>query len=152
MAIARGYETADQNLKELKTHATEVNEKSEPVHKISSKKHPSTTSRSTTNSGVTCNRCGAAGHKATTCRFRDCVCHRCKKKGHLARVCRSSARTPQQGHRTRPTGSQPVRQVEEESDSDDYTHPVGLRSSGKIERGEYHLSRYKLNEVQNPLR
>ena len=54
-----------------------------------------------------------------------------KKKGHLAKVCRSKAQaqpTPQAKPRTRRTtsNSQPVRQVDEESDtdSDDYMQPI----------------------------
>ena len=153
LTIARGYETADQNLKEMKAPVTEVKVKSEPVHKMSSKRRPSTTTTttSTIESGVICHRCGAAGHKATTCRFRDRVCHRCKKKGHLARVCKSGAKTPQQGHRTRPTGSQPVRQIEEESDSDDYTHLVAAVQQGREGRVPPIKVQIKLDECCVPM-
>ena len=98
LKVAKGAETADKNLQEMKapsqeldstsssSHAT-VRVKSEPIQKINAKK------TSAKDSGVTCHRCGHPGHLATTCRFKDQVCHRCKKRGHLARVCRSKPET-----------------------------------------------------------
>ena len=93
VSVARGFETADKNLKEMHTSeptsssSAGVHIKTEPVHKVSGK------SASTSEGGarVTCHRCGKPGHLATVCRFRDSVCHKCKKKGHLARVCRSKS-------------------------------------------------------------
>ena len=59
------------------------------------------------------------------------MCHKCKRRGHLVKVYRSKAQaqpTPQGRPRTRrtATNSQPVRQVDEESDtdSDDSMQPI----------------------------
>jgi hypothetical protein len=96
LTIAKGAETADKNLKEMKAPAPELDSttssssakvKSEPVQKIHAKKKLSSTKGA--QGGVTCHRCGNPGHLATACRFKDKVCHKCKKRGHLARVCRS---------------------------------------------------------------
>ena len=137
LTIARSYESADRNMKELKAPSAEGKVKTEPVavHKMSGKRRITTTATSATptvtgESGVVCIRCGIAGHKAPTCRFRDRICNKCKKKGHLARVCRSKPPPPRNAsHR----GSQPVRQVEEDSDSgsDDYPYPVGTLREGR---------------------
>ena len=56
------------------------------------------------------------------CRFRDSVCHKCKKRGHLASVCRGKQQGSPSPH-GRPAkkvtpSAQPVRQVDEESDTD----------------------------------
>ena len=86
LTIARGYKTADKNLKEMK--APKV---SDSMHTISGRK-PTSTSES----GLVCHCCGTPGHKVNVCQFRDCVCHKCKRRGHLARVCLSkSALQPQ---------------------------------------------------------
>ena len=62
-------------------------------------------------------------------RFWDSVCHKCKKKGHLARVCRSKSQpqpTPQGRPKRATSNSQPVRQVDEgsDTDSDDSMQPI----------------------------
>ena len=135
LTIARGFETADKNLKEMKAPTAEpAKVKEEPVHKVFGKKRTAATAPTATGeSGVICHRCGIAGHKATTCRFRDRVCHKCKKKGHLARVCRSaSAKSAPSKKNASQAGSQPVRQVDEESDSssDDFAYAVGTVRQG----------------------
>ena len=133
LTIARGYETADKNLKEMK--APEVSAKTDSVHKISGRKPTSTGE-----SGIVCNCCGVPGHKANVCRFRDRVCHKCKRRGHLARVCRSKP-APHPRTKARRPNSQPVRQVGEVSDteSDDGSHTI--LKDGKV---AYHQSRYIL--------
>ena len=86
------------------------------MHKVFGKKRIAATAPTATGeSGVICHRCGIAGHKATTCRFRDHVCHKCKKKGHLVRVCRSASAksAPSKKNASQP-GSQLVRQVDVE--------------------------------------
>ena len=143
VSIAKGFETATKNLKEMQApgkaestsgSSTGVHVKSEPVHKVAGKR------ASTAEGGarVICHRCGKPGHLATVCRFRDSVCHKCKKKGHLARVCKSKSQ-PQpapQGKSTKRTTSQPVRQLDEEydSDTDDSMQPIltiGQRRDGR---------------------
>ena len=124
--IAKGAETADKNLKEMKAPVQEVDStssspasvkvKSEPVQKIHAKKKLS--SAKGAQGGVTCHRCGNPGHLATACRFKDKVCHKCKKRGHLARVCWSMPPPSLQGSQSRRPTSQPVRQVDEESEDD----------------------------------
>ena len=125
VSIAKGFEMATKNLKEMQApgkakstsgSSTGVHVKSEPVHKVAGKR------ASTAEGGaqVICHRCGKPGHLATVCRFRDSVCHKCKMKGRLAKVCTSKSR-PQpapQGKSTKRTTSQPVRQLDEEYDSD----------------------------------
>ena len=134
LTVAQGAETAVKNLKEMQasklelssnsSSSTGVTVKSEPVHKVSGKKASS-------NEGgarLTCHRCGKPGHLVPVCRFRESVCHKCKKKGHLTKVCRSKSQTQPTSHGTKPkrSTSQPVRQVDEESDaeSDDSMQPI----------------------------
>ena len=126
LTIAKGAETADKNLKEMKAPVQELDStssspasvkvKSEPVQKIHAKKKLSSTKGA--QGGVTCHRCGNPGHLATACRFKDKVCRKCKKRGHLARVCRSMPPPSSQGSQSRRPTSQPVRQVDEESEDD----------------------------------
>ena len=107
---------------------------------------------------MTCHRCGKPGHLATVCRFRDSVCHQCKRRGHVAKVCRSKAQaqpTPQGRPRTRrtATNSQPVRQVDEESDtdSDDFMQPimtVKQRQDGRTPPIKVHV---EVDKVSIPL-
>ena len=117
MSIAKGFETATKNLKEMQAPGkAESTSGSSTVHKVAGK------IASTTEGGaqVTCHCCGKPGHLATVCRFRDSVYHKCKKKGHLAKICKSKCQ-PQpapQGKLTKRTTSQPVCQLDEEYDSD----------------------------------
>ena len=84
------------------------------VHEVS-KRNPNTTCM-----GVTCPHCGTPGHLATVCKFQDHICHKCGKRGHLVKVCwRSNPRHPPPGAKPKRPGSQPVRQVGEETDSGD---------------------------------
>ena len=69
LTIAQSAETANKNLKEMKSPKSELDSssssttgvtvKTEPVNKVSGKKP------STKGTGVTCHRCGIAGHLAT---------------------------------------------------------------------------------------
>ena len=115
LTIVQGYETADQNLKEMKAPPTdsEVKVKTKPVHKMSCKKRTTTaaaaaTPTATGESSVICHHCGIPGHKVTTCKFRDRICHKFKKRGHLARVCRSVRSSQQKKKNASQSGSQPV--------------------------------------------
>ena len=98
LAIAQSSEEADRNLREmrnLRPKGTSVTIKQEPVNQLPSGRNPriqSTSGRELTVSRGACYRCGATGHKATDCRFKECTCHQCGKKGHLAKVCRSKHR------------------------------------------------------------
>ena len=86
LTIAKGAETADKNLKEMKAPAQELDftssslasmnfkVKSEPVQKIHAKKKLS--SSKGTQGGIACHRCGNPGHLATTYQFKDEVCHK----------------------------------------------------------------------------
>ena len=107
---------------------------------------------------VTCHRCGKPGHLATLCRFCDSVCHRCEKKGHLAKVCRNKTQvqpTPQARLRTRRTtsNSQPVRRMDEESDtdSDDSMQPtmtIKQRQDGRTPPIKVHV---EVDKVSIPM-
>ena len=70
LAIAKGSEAADRNLREMKAPKRELDSsskgatmKTEPVHKVSRKKP------STKHAGLVCHCCGTPGHLATVCRF-----------------------------------------------------------------------------------
>ena len=85
-------ETATKNLKEMKapTPAT-ITVKAEPLHKVDRRgKKPAGTQE--VRAEVKCHRCGALGHLAPACRFKESTCHKCGKKGHLAKVCRGQAK------------------------------------------------------------
>ena len=131
LAIAQGSEAADRNLREMKAPKQELDSnskgvtvKSEPVHKVSRR------NSNTKDLGVTCHRCGTTGHLATVCRFRDRTCHKCGKRGHLAKVCRSKSNSRQPPLPKRPT-SRPVRQVGEETDSDDSLQLIQTLGEGQ---------------------
>ena len=120
LEIAQGVEAANKNLKEMKAPKPEPTAPA-PVHKVPSRRPPPTHERGQ-NPTVKCHRCGAAGHLATTCRFRDRTCYKCGKKGHLAKVCRSKPR----GDRSRRQRTQPVQRIGDDfdDDSDDTLQPV----------------------------
>lgn len=83
LEIAQGSEEADRNLREMKApHGASVTVKQEPVHQV-------TVRKKSVRQGSACYRCGAQGHKAAECKFKDKVCHSCHNKGHLAKVCQS---------------------------------------------------------------
>ena len=73
LTIAKGAETADKSLKEMKAPVQELDStssspasvkvKAEPVQKIHAKKKLSSTKGA--QGGVTCHRCGNPGHLAT---------------------------------------------------------------------------------------
>ena len=105
-------ECATKNLQEMKAPT-----KPDQVHKVFRRRHPPV------GKDVTCHRCGAPGHLATTCRLRDRTCYKCGKKGHLAKVCRSKPKTqPPPGMKQKRSPSA-VRRVEEDS-ADDPSQPV----------------------------
>ena len=119
LRIAQGLETATKNLKEMRQPGSKASlnppmkVKTEPVHKVQAK-----------GAGIklklTCHRCGAPGHLANKCRFKDSVCHKCGKTGHLIKVCRSKALAKL--HCPKGGGARLVRHVEEESSSEESVH------------------------------
>ena len=130
--LAQGLETAAQNVKTLKTHGAEPvkteTEASASVHKV-------------TNKGITCHRCGKAGHIAPKCRFKDTVCHKCGKKGHLKAVCRSKPK----GNPSRKGQPRHVRHVDEEVDNESEDELTLYHISTKKTTPPLRLS-IKLNE------
>ena len=156
LSIALGAETADHNLREMKTPVKEasagVSVKSEPVYKVSGKRTTTTTTTRapTARAELACHRCGAHGHLAPACRFKDCVCHKCRKRGHLARVCRSSQAKPQASFRGPRTGKQPhtVRQLDQDSDfsTDSDEQPIMIVRNGQ-ERSPPIKVHVVLNEI-----
>ena len=81
LEIARGFETAARNIKELKpSHVKEMTSSPE-VHKIASTKKPKAKG--------TCFHYGKPGHYDSKCKVSKAVtCHQCRKVGHLRRLAR----------------------------------------------------------------
>ena len=112
--LARGLETADRNVKLLKSgatshikHETQLQE-SPQVNCVASNKG---------STAVICYRCGIAGHTVEQCRYsKDIVCYGYRKAGHLQRACKGT--NPSQnraGARKKDSHPRrPVRHVEEE--------------------------------------
>ena len=92
--------------------SSDMKVKTEPVNRVQAKGVG-------VKSELTCHRCGAPGHLARQCKFKDSVCNKCGKTGHLARVCQSKPPTNAfKFTKPRRESSQPVWQVEDETDTE----------------------------------
>ena len=111
--LARGLETADRNVKLLKSGAP-----SHIKHEIQLQESPQVNcvAFNKGSTAVICYRCGIAGHTVEQCRYsKDIVCYGCRKAGHLQRACKGT--NPSQnraGARKKDSHPRrPVRHVEE---------------------------------------
>ena len=112
--LARGLETADRNVKLLKSGATSHIKRETPLQESPQVNREASNKGSTT---VICYRCGIAGHTVKQCRYsKDIVCHGCRKAGHIQRA--SKGTNPSQnraGARKKDSRPRrPVRNIEEE--------------------------------------
>ena len=125
--IAQGMETADHDMKAMKSNASATPTVLHVPAKTNTVKRP-------------CYRCGRNNHNEKECRFKEAKCHKCGKQGHIATVCRSGAKkTSSQGpNRRRNTGNTKwvETQAEEEtpadSNDDMALFTVGSASSSPI--------------------
>ena len=112
--LARGLETADRNVKLLKSGATSHIKRETPLQESPQVNRVASNKGST---AVIYYRCGIAGHTVEQCRYsKDIVCHGCRKAGHLQRACKgtnpSQNRVGARKKDSRPR--RPVRHIEEE--------------------------------------
>ncbi len=84
LTIAKGWEAAAQNLKEMKTPKREIAASAGTVQKIATSRYTNTAKIQ--GKEITCHCCGNTGHLAPQCLFKDAICDWCHQKGHLARV------------------------------------------------------------------
>ena len=106
MELAQGMETAAQNSRELQQGPPKRGEEG-PV--VTSEVNQV----ATTDTKLSCFRCGKPGHQAAKCKFKGAKCHHCGKTGHLQAVCRSKQKWV--SGKDRQAGQ--VRLVQEEEDS-----------------------------------
>ena len=110
--VAQGVESAEQNVKKLRSCDVEQ------VQRVGSS---STVSRKVPKQQrKACYRCGAADHIAKDCRFKDAIYHRCKKKNDIAEVYKgggsqggSQGRQRSQAYNIKETAVQPEEQSSE---------------------------------------
>ena len=106
MELAQGMETAAQNSRELQQGPPKRGEEG-PV--VTSEVNQV----ATTDTKLSCFRCGKPGHQAAKCKFKGAKCHHCGKTGNIQAVCRSK----QKGVSGKDRQAGQVRLVQEEEDS-----------------------------------
>ena len=86
--LARGLETADRNVKLLKSGATSHIKRETPLPESPQVNRVASNKGST---AVICYRCGIGGHAVEQCRYsKDIVCHGCRKARHLQKACKGT--------------------------------------------------------------
>ena len=141
--LARGLETADRNVKLLKSGATSHIKRETPLQDSPQVNRVASNKGST---AVICYRCGIAGHTVEQCRYsKDIVCHGCRKAGHLQRACKgtnpSQNRVGARKKDSRPR--RPVRHIEEEGAGEEDVEEPTLLKPHTADRVEQKQSQQK---------
>ena len=123
LEIAKGQETAAQNLETIQAREEDPRK---PVNKVHAKGKGHGPAGHGTGTLGDCSRCGRPGHLPAQCKFREAKCHQCGKTGHLKKVCHS--RQKGKGPKNKPPQRPVCRLEEEEEESED--EPVTLHQIG----------------------